>query len=200
MNLDEQTVRRRRIWWSVAAGVAALLVIWSSMSDYFSPQWPVPDSGLTFAFVVFGCVVLYIALSAVVDRGSHVLGSLALPLSFILLGMSAAVLLNHLSERRRKVPVLFEAYHSDDSTSLRMCLRTDGTYEATDAWVVRGEVLYGTYRLDGDTVHLITEDFRFDKAAWTYPKRLVITSKGIVINGYDYSFVMDIIKDERSKL
>lgn len=200
--MEQHTARReRRTRWLLLAGIASLLVSWLGVRDYFASSWTVLDFGPLFAFGLFVLFALYILWSALVNGGRHALRDVRIPALILLAGIGIAALFDHLGRERRAVPVLLAAHYDGDINGVGIRLRTDGTYEATNASILGGETLYGTYRLDGDTIHLLTEDFRLDDMRWTYRMRLIITPNGVNfmegVAADDPSYTMRILLDER---
>jgi hypothetical protein len=133
-----------------------------------------------FCYGVFGLVTLSLLYSAFVRSEQQTFKDLRLP--FLIMGITGGlvVLLQYLNARRENAPVLFAAYYDGDINGASIRLRTDGSYEASSASVLGGDVLYGSYRLVGDTIHLEKADYRVDDAEWEFSRHLLIGPDSVV--------------------
>ncbi|MBK9287583.1 MAG: hypothetical protein IPN38_07830 [Flavobacteriales bacterium] len=179
--MDKFTQRKqRRAAWTFSALLVTLLLVLYAVRVHYTPGWNVLNWGGFFIYGICGFVLLSILFSAILNWSTRTLRDLFFPFTLFIAAFSCAFYFHHLSERRRSVPVFFEAYYDGDYNGTGIRLRTDGTYELSDGGVLGGDLFYGTYRLAGDTIHLETEDFRFGEATWGFSKRLVIGSEGVL--------------------
>jgi|JI10StandDraft_1071094.scaffolds.fasta_scaffold08383_3 hypothetical protein len=203
--MDKFTQRKqRRAAWTFSALSVSLLLVLYVVRVHYTPGWNVLNWGAFFIYGLCGFALLSILFSAILNWSTGTLRDLFFPFTLFIAAFSCALYFHHLSERRRTVPVIFEAYYDGDYNGTGIRLRTDGSYELSDGGGLGGDLFYGTYRLAGDTIHLETEDFRFGEATWGFSKRLVVGSEGVLyMNGPvpsdARSFAMRIIQDDRPR-
>lgn len=128
---------------------------------------------------------------------------MVVPLAFLVVTTAVAVLYGYLDERRSTVPVILSAYYDGDYNGTGINLRVDGSYEAIDGVTFGGDILYGDYRLSGDTIVLGKEHFRFGDTHWRFGRYLLLTDTGVVcfsgsMEESPHSFVMRVTQDDRA--
>lgn len=194
---------RRKAIWTFSALIAAIVVIQHVVVAYWSPSWFILDwMKALVVYGVFGLVAFSILISAFANWSIRTRRELRLPLVILSLAGLIALTFLWLCHKRETVPVLFSAYYDGDINGLGIGLRTDGTYKASDASVLGGDDLYGTYELCDDTIYLLTADYRLDDEVWRFSKRMVIGTDGFVhmadpLHPHDSIFNMRVTLDAR---
>lgn len=197
-NGDDRSFRVK--FWAWSSGLTSLLLIWFVMRRYFTPEFFVLD-GYAHVFVLglFALVHLAIVVSAFFMRGRRSGRGLILPGLFLALGLATVWSVGKLEHKRETVPTVLSAYYDGDINGVGLDLRTDGTYRAVDASVLGGPTFYGTYRLAGDTIELLEEQFRLDDEVLRFGKRMVVDGDSIrfLSDPSGWSPVMRVREDRR---
>jgi hypothetical protein len=177
-NSDDRSFRFKL--WAWSSGITTLLTIWFVVRQYFTPEFFVLDGyAQVLVLGLFALVHLAIFMSAFIKQGRRTGRGLMLPGLFLALGLATVWSIGRLEHKRETVPTVLSAYYDGDINGVGLDLRTDGTYRAVDASVLGGPTFYGTYRLAGDTIELMEEQFRLDDEVWRYGKRMVVDGDSI---------------------
>ncbi|MCC6402101.1 MAG: hypothetical protein IT227_15160 [Flavobacteriales bacterium] len=177
-NSDDRSFRFKL--WAWSSGITTLMLIWFVVRRYFTPEFFIFDVyALLFGLGLFALVHLAILVSAFIKPGRRSGRGLRLPGLFFALGLATVWFIGRLEHKRESVPTVLSAYYDGDINGVGLDLRTDGTYRAVDASVLGGPTFYGTYRLAGDTIELLEEQFRLDDEVWRFGKRMVVDGDSI---------------------
>lgn len=194
---------RRRAVWAWATGIACLLLAQYAVRKYYRPEFFVFDPLSIFLFIgLWGVVYAGVLITAIRTWGPGTRRALWWPVVFLVATIGILLFFSSRWQERSSAPVLFDAYYDGDINGVGLRLRSDGTYEAVDGATIGGDILYGDYRLMGDTIMLGREHFRLGDAHWRFGNILLITDTGVVqapaYRGQDrYPFVMRITQDDR---